>query len=169
MAKVRVREGEREVESKNTYEISMYMRKKFIELQMMGQVVIHENDREWEQSRQGRIKWYCSPALQGANYPLREWRIFKHDIRKHSGSHKHQGGFIIFCLEGKGYSVIEGVRHDWEGGDLLLLPLKTGGIEHQHFNLEPGKPCKWIAFNYNPHLDLLASETIQLEISPDYL
>ncbi len=168
MAKVKVRERERETEFASTYEMSLYRRKKFVELQNTGQVLIREEDREWEQSKQGRIKWYLHPTFQNSNHALRDWSIFKHDIRKHSGKHRHQGGLVIFCLEGKGYSIVDGVRHDWEKGDLLLLPCKPGGVEHQHFNLEDGKPCKWIAFNYWPLWDLLASELTQVEFSPDY-
>ncbi len=168
MAKVRVRERERETESATTYEMSLYRRKQFTELQATGQVVIREEDRQWEQSKQGRLKYYAHPTLQNAKYVLRDWSIFKHDIKKHSGKHKHQGGLVIFCLEGKGYSVVDGVRHDWEKGDLLLLPCKPGGVEHQHFNLEDGSPCKWIAFNYWPLWDLLASELTQTEFAPEY-
>lgn len=167
MPKVMVRERNREVEFLDVYEVCMYMRKKFIEQQMTGKVVIREKDREWEASRQGRLLHYLQPETY-PDHALRDWQVFKHDIRKHSGSHKHQGGLVIFCLEGKGYSVVDGVRYDWEAGDLLLLPCKPGGVEHQHFNLEPGKPCKWIAFLYFPYWNSLASEITQTALSPDY-
>jgi hypothetical protein len=167
MAKVRVREREREVASADTYELALYYRKKFVEKQMTGKVVIHEKDREWEPTRQGRIKYYLD-VNAFSDHAIQDWQVFKQDIRKHSGSHKHQGGLVIFCLEGKGYSVVDGKRKDWEEGDMLLLPLEPGGIEHQHFNLEPGKPCKWIAYNYWPYFDLLASEMTQGTLSPDY-
>lgn len=38
--------------------------------------------------------------------------------------------------------------------------LTTGGVEHQRFQLEPGKSCKWIAFLYVPYRDSGASEVI---------
>jgi gentisate 1,2-dioxygenase len=41
---------------------------------------------------------------------------------------------------------MDGVRLDWEAGDLMILPLKPGGVEHQHFNADPNEPCKWLAF-----------------------
>ncbi len=167
MEKVRVRERQREVEIANPYEMVLYERKKFVDQQMTGKVVIHETDREYETSRQGRLKYYLEPRSYD-DHALRDWLVFKHDIRRHSGSHRHQGGLVIFCLEGKGYSVVDGVRHDWAEGDLLLLPCKPEGVEHQHFNQEPGKPCKWIAFIWLPYWDMLASEMIQGELSPDY-
>ncbi len=170
MPKVRVREHERELEFADTYEGVMYRMKKFIEKQMTGKVVIHEKDREYEQGRQAFCKQYLVPhTFSDPAFPaLRDWQVFKQDIRKHSGSHKHQGGLVIFCLEGKGYSVVDGVRYDWEEGDLLLLPYKPGGVEHQHFNLEPGKPCKWIAFIYFPYWDMVAAEMTQMTLHPDF-
>lgn len=168
MAKVRVRERDRDVELENAYEVVRYHKQKFIERQMTGKVVIHAKDREWEQGRQGNVKYYLN-SYAFSDHALTHWRVFQHTIRKHSGSHRHQGGVVILCLEGKGYSIVEGVRHDWEAGDLLLLPLKPDGVEHQHFNAEEGKPCKWMAFIYQPYFDeMLAYEIIQGQVSPDY-
>ncbi len=167
MPKVKVREQEREIEFADSYETILYYRKKFLEQQMLGKVVIHDKEREWEQGRQGRLKYYLQ-AVSFSDHALRDWIVFKHDIRKHSGSHRHQGGAVIFCLEGRGYSIVDGERYDWKAGDLLLLPCKEDGVEHQHFNLDPGSPCKWIAFFYLPYWDLMVSEMTQGEFSPDY-
>ena len=73
--------------------------------------------------------------------PLQHWRVFIHDIKTRSGKHRHQGGLVIYVLEGKGYSVVDGERKDWEKGDLVLLPMKPEGVEHQHFNLDPAEPA----------------------------
>ena len=164
---VRSREREPEREPADTYEMVMYQRAQFIQQQMTGKVVIRGSDREWEQSRQGRLKYYLQAHTYG-DAALRDWQVFAQDIRKHSGSHTHQGGLVIFCIEGRGYSMVDGERHDWEAGDLLLLPCKPGGVEHQHFNAEIGKSCKWIAFIYWPYWDALASEMTQGQVSPDY-
>ena len=59
-------------------------------------------------------------------------------------------------ITGKGYSVVDGERIDWQAGDLLLLPIKPGGVEHQHFNINPGSECRWIAFSYMPFFDHVA-------------
>ena len=34
----------------------------------------------------------------------------------------------MFILEGRGRTLIDGVAHPWEGGDVLNLPLKRDGI-----------------------------------------
>ena len=83
----------------------------------------------------------------------------------HSHAHSEE---LIYVLEGKGYSVVDGERHDWEAGDLLLLPIKPGGVEHQHFNTDPDTPCRWLAFIHWPTLDHLASPAEQLEDSPTW-
>ena len=167
MPKVRVRERERDLDLPTTGDVILYHRAKFIDQQMTGTIVIRERDRDYEQTKQSLSKFYLEPHTFLDN-ALKDWQVFKHDIRKNSGKHKHQGGLVIFCLEGKGYSVVDGVRHDWQEGDVLLLPVKPGGVEHQHFNLDPGTPCKWIAFTYIPYWDMLASTMSQVQFSPDY-
>ena len=61
---------------------------------------------------------------------------------------------------------LDGERVDWTAGDLLLLPIKPGGVEHQHFNVNPGSECRWIAFSYMPFFDHVGSEFTQTELSP---
>jgi len=75
---------------------------------------------------------------------------------------------VDYVLEGEGYSVVEGERHDWQAGDLLLLPVTQGGVEHQHFNTDPEQPAEWIAFIYWPFFDHGGCEIIQIESSPLY-
>jgi gentisate 1,2-dioxygenase len=99
---------------------------------------------------------------------LRNWDIFISNVRKHSGRHVHQGGLVIFVLEGEGYSIVDGERVDWEAGDLILLPTKPDGVEHQHFNKDVDAGCKWIAFCYMPLLDEVGLYIQQKENAPDW-
>jgi hypothetical protein len=161
----RTRERERPPVEKTHYDTFLQSRAEFDERQKQGPVVV--KPREWMITKQGRMFYY----LNGQAYkdtPLQDWRVFTQDIKTHSGKHVHQGGFIIYIIEGKGYSMVDGQRVDWEGGDLFLLPIKKGGIEHQHFNLEEGTSCRWIAFLWMPMFDYLASEFKQMEVSPLY-
>jgi gentisate 1,2-dioxygenase len=75
---------------------------------------------------------------------------------------------VIYILEGEGWSEVDGERHDWEAGDLLLLPLKPGGVEHKHYNRYEDKPAKWIAFISGALFEWGASEMVQLENHPDF-
>lgn len=93
------------------------------------------------------------------------WNIFIHEIRTHSGRHVHQGGLTLFVLKGKGYTVVDGRRFDWQDGDLICLPVKRGGCEHQHFNVD-NKPSRWLAFIYHPYHFMLGRQMDQKENNP---
>jgi len=48
-----------------------------------------------------------------------------------SQKHGHLNGAVFVVLHGKGYDVHDGVRHDWEAGDIAIV---ENGCVHQHFN-----------------------------------
>ncbi|MDP2744152.1 MAG: cupin domain-containing protein [Dehalococcoidia bacterium] len=158
----------REPESKEAYFYEGLMRvwKEARERGLTGRVVIKAKDIPFEQNRQGLAKNFLHPLMTDTADSA--WNFFIHDIRNHSGMHRHQGGLAIYVIEGKGWTTVDGVKYDWEEGDLLLLPIKKGGCEHQHFNAEPGKPCKWLAMIYLHFIDRLGSELTQTKVSPDY-
>lgn len=163
----RTRERERPPIQENPYERVMRQRAELKERNLNGPIVIRSTDREVFQSRQGKLRFYLDPVTFKET-PLQQWRVFTHEIKTRSGKHTHQGGLIIYVVEGKGYSIVDGERWDWEKGDLVLLPLKPGGIEHQHFNLDPDKPSVWAAFIHVPIQEYLASDLQQKEASPDF-
>jgi len=163
--KSRVREREAEAVPRSPYEVAMKLRQEFILFQLTGKVVVKAEEREWFTTRQGRLKFYLNPGMY-RDHALRDWAVFCQDVINHSGRHNHQGGLAVFVTEGRGYSVINGERVDWEAGDLLLLPLLPGGCDHQHFNLEPERGCRWMAFSYLPQREEVANQITQLAISP---
>ena len=168
MAEVeRTRERERPPLKDNPYERVLAYRKALAERNEHGPIVIRMKDREATVQRQGRVRNFLEPVTY-TDVPLQMWRVFTHEIRTKSGKHKHQGGVLIYVIEGKGYSIVEGERKDWEKGDLVLLPLTEGGVEHQHFNLDPDKPSVWAAFIHIPIIEHLASDLEQRENSPEY-
>jgi quercetin dioxygenase-like cupin family protein len=51
----------------------------------------------------------------------------------HSGSHKHtHTEAMLYVLEGRGFSMIDGERYDWEEGDAVHVPPRM--TSHEHFN-----------------------------------
>jgi quercetin dioxygenase-like cupin family protein len=51
----------------------------------------------------------------------------------HSASHKHaHTEAMLYVLEGRGYSLIDGTRYDWEQGDAVHVPPRM--TVHEHFN-----------------------------------
>ena len=163
----RTRTRERDAGEMTPYDVFIRSRAEFHERQNVGQVVVGLEDREYFNTKQGKLAYYLN-AEKYKNTPLQDWRVFTHSLITHSGKHRHQGGLVIYVIEGVGWSVVDGERVDWEAGDLLLLPIKKGGVEHQHFNAKPGSECHWIAFSYMPFFDYNASEFTQTEVSPLY-
>ena len=163
----RVRERERPPIADNPYESVMRHRKAMKERNQNGPVVLRADDRPYFQARQGKLRFFLDP-VSFKDTPLQQWRVFTHEIRTKSGRHVHQGGLVIYVVDGTGYSIVDGERVDWKKGDLVLLPLKPGGVEHQHFNLDPAKPAVWAAFIHVPMQEFLASDLEQKETSPDF-
>lgn len=161
------RTREAEAQASNLYEAAFKLDAEKRKRAAEGKVVIKGFERPWRQSRQGLIKHFLSSVIDDT--AVMNWRgLFIHDIRTHSGRHRHQGGLAIYVLEGNGWTTVDGVRYDWEEGDLILLPIKPGGVEHQHFNAVPGKPCKWLALIYGGFWDALGNQMEQKEESPDW-
>jgi len=163
----RTRSRERERPSQSSYELAIQSDRERAQRQMTGRIVLRLEDSPQEQTRQGLLRTYLDPFVV-EDTPLRHWAVFTHEIRTKSGKHRHQGGLVIYVIDGRGYSVIDGERVDWEKGDLVLLPLRRDGVEHQHFNSDPAKPALWIAYIHFPIRDYVASEMTQTEVAVDY-
>ncbi|HXG36626.1 MAG TPA: cupin domain-containing protein [Dehalococcoidia bacterium] len=124
-------------------------------------VVIKGRDAPVEHSRQGIIRWILSPRdFEEGKACVPNWRMFIHEIYTSadgittSGQHRHQGGLGLFAIEGEGYTVVDGVRYDWQAGDFIMLPIKPNGCVHQHFSRRPGRAAKWLAVIYEPIIAL---------------
>ena len=163
----RTRPRQREPAGPDGYERLVKQQEELRERAFRGDTVIRGDDRPWELSRQGRLKWFISRAAD-TNSALASWLVFSLEIRTHSGKHRHQGGLVIYVLEGEGYTEVDDERIEWEAGDLLLLPIKPGGVEHKHYSKRPGQPCRWMAFIYLPYQDEIGFYLEQKENSPDF-
>jgi mannose-6-phosphate isomerase-like protein (cupin superfamily) len=141
----RVAERESDPQPTDAYEASIAAMQARAQRAKSGRILVRSADHPWESTRQGRLKYFLTPEVY-KDTVLQEWKVFVQDIHRHSGRHTHQGGLVIFVLEGTGYTIMDGERMDWEAGDLMILPLKPGGVEHQHFNNNPDVGCKWLAF-----------------------
>ena len=130
-------------------------------LAQSGRVVIRGSQLGWQASRQGRSKYYLH--IEAEDVAVRDWMVFRKEVHTESGAHTHQGGLVIYVLRGHGYSVFDGERLEWKTGDLLVLPVKPGGVEHQHFNLDETGSSEWIAFVYLPFLHATGSMLTQVK------
>ncbi len=67
MAKVKKPKGESRQEPIEGYEITYKIREEFVERQRRGKIVLRivlrGDERPWDMSRQGRLKWFLNPHL----------------------------------------------------------------------------------------------------------
>ncbi|MDP2728475.1 MAG: AraC family ligand binding domain-containing protein [Dehalococcoidia bacterium] len=160
------RTKEAEAKPVQLYEQLMDMWRSARERAKTGKVVVRGKEQPWEDCRQGHARWYLHDNMP--DVAVRGWFVFMQDLHSHSGKHVHQGGLAIYIVEGQGYTVIDGVKYEWEGGDLLLLPIKPHGVEHQHFNTHLSMNTKWIGLIYGPFFDAMGDELEQKENQPGY-
>ncbi len=66
--------------------------------------------------------------------------------------HRHSYETIAYILKGKGYSVVDGTRVDWEAGDALLVPRWSW---HQHFNASDTEYAEFLGAENAPMLQNL--------------
>ncbi len=59
-----------------------------------------------------------------------------------SKMHFHVNEAIFYILDGKGFEIHDGVRYEWEAGDIAVVPNHT---VHQHNNTDPTRapPACW--------------------------
>jgi hypothetical protein len=120
-----------------------------------GKIVIKPSDREWFADKMAaKALFYLDHCYEDT--AMQDWRVFIHEIQSVSGKHTHQGGLGLFVLDGKGATTFDGRRIEWEKGDLIVLPIKPGGIDHQHFDLDGN--AKWLAIAFMPAMNAIAME-----------
>lgn len=114
-----------------------------------GVQAVRGDELPLENNRQGLMRWYLHPDIKDT--VLSTFMFFKQEIPpgSRSGRLKFQGGQVMFILEGRGHTLIDGVKHPWEAGDLLNLPLKADGIVVQHINDDQVQTAIFIAAEPN--------------------
>jgi|GEM_PF-2548635 len=72
-------------------------------------------------------------SARDVDLPMRTFNVHISEIPPHSASrlHKHHNEALIYIIEGKGYSMVQGKRIDWQAGDFLYAP---PFVWHSHHN-----------------------------------
>ncbi len=121
----------------NLFDELLRKRDEYRESVINSKMVINGEEVPLEINRMGLYRWYLHPSM--INIPIRTQLVWVQEIPpgSRSGKLKTQGGQLHIVLEGRGYSIIDGERHDWEQFDAISLPLTQDGVVHQHFNADP--------------------------------
>jgi gentisate 1,2-dioxygenase len=136
-----------------------------------GTWLIKGSELPWENNRQGKMKWFLHPALD--NTAIRSMIVFEQEIPPggRSGAQKTPGGSVLYILEGKGYTLLDGVRHDWQAEDLVNIPIRREGVVVQHVNTDPRRHVRFVSADLNL-VDILGvdrgAEFAQVEPAPDW-
>src|SRR6266545_4840157 len=108
------------------------------------------------------------PKLGFSVRSLRMWVNFWGFGEDHEGwknlGHRHLIDAVIHILRGRGYSVIDGVRYDWEAGDFLCVPTFAW---HRHANVS-NEPFMYIAGTTTPFSMALGVSIHEDERYPEY-
>lgn len=124
-------------EPKNTYE--MYMKKLTDDSKWRSGCthVVKGSQMPWEDTRMGRIKYLVHPKIPTGLLTYEAW-IQEIPPGGSTGKHRHMGEELQLVLDGSGYDIHDGVKHEWAEGDVVAIPHNT---VHQHFNPDPYKPA----------------------------
>jgi gentisate 1,2-dioxygenase len=141
------------------------------EFQGKGAWLIKGRDLPWENNRQGKMKWFLHPALN--NTAIRSMIVFEQEIAPggRTGAQKTPGGSVLYILEGKGYTLLDGERHDWQAEDLVNIPIRSNGVVVQHINADPHRRVRFVSADLNL-VDILGvdrgAEMEQVEAAPEW-
>jgi quercetin dioxygenase-like cupin family protein len=64
-----------------------------------------------------------------------------------SQKHGHVNEAAFYILDGRGYEIHDGVRYDWEAGDIAIV---HNNCVHQHFNADPQRPARALVIKTKP-------------------
>jgi len=118
-----------------------------VKVKMPDKVIVHQLEKQkntaYSEERQ------CSVSI--SDIPSYTIGVDITTIAPNSNDRKHRHYYetMIFVLEGRGYSIVEGERVEWEAGDAIHIAPWSW---HQHFNTEADKEVKFLSGTNAPLL-----------------
>jgi gentisate 1,2-dioxygenase len=79
-----------------------------------------------------------------------------------SQKHGHVNEAAFYILDGSGYEIHDGIRYDWQAGDVVVVP---NNCVHQHFNGDPHRPARALAIKTKP-MYLFMNMLFQKQVEP---
>ena len=104
-----------------------------------------------------QLSWESGPSHWNKNIltpdtePFRTQTLHVHVESEAPGgishNHGHQNEALFYVLEGRGHEIHDGVRYDWEAGDLVIV---HNDSVHQHCNDDPERPSRVLIIKAKP-------------------
>lgn len=90
---------------------------------------------------------------RGCDLPSRTIEMWVAELRpgKNTRLHKHHNEALIYVIKGKGHSIVQGRRVEWEEGDILYIPPFNW---HIHYN-DGEDSVRYLAVTNKKLLDIL--------------
>jgi gentisate 1,2-dioxygenase len=80
-----------------------------------------------------------------------------------TSKHGHVNEAAFYILDGKGYEIHDGIRYDWEAGDIVVV---HNNCVHQHFNGSEREPARSLVLKTKPmflFINMLFQHTVEKE------
>ncbi len=111
-----------------------------------SRLVIKSGELEFKTDVQGTSAQVVNSSLGFANSQIGAF-IREIPVGWKSGKHKHNMEAIIMIIQGTGYTVIDGIKHEWKKGDVITIPPVA---VHQHFNSSTKEAARLFAVTTMP-------------------
>jgi len=98
----------------------------------------------------GLLEWYLHPDIPGQLIRSILSYVLEIPPGSRSGRLQHQGGIVHMVLQGEGWTLLDGTRHDWRERSCIALPARPNGIIYQHFNASGTGPARYYAVTTAP-------------------
>ena len=150
----------RPVETKTEYDRLIEMSKETRSRAQSGPVVVHTKDIRMEDvpGRRRRRAFISEPAILGSMVQTMAMFIAEIPPGDHNVGHRHFNEAMIYILEGRGHSIVDGQRYDWAEGDVISVPIDKW---HQHFNDDPDKRVRYLGITNLPLLRAMGLSTLE--------
>ena len=103
-----------------------------------GTLVTHFKEQELLLNKKGTKSTFLVDVTQGFHGTQLSMVMFQIAPGGWQSKHRHGGEAVLYIVRGRGYSVIDGERHEWKEGDAILVSKWSW---HQHFNGDPEHPA----------------------------
>jgi len=108
--------------------------------------VYSTSDMDWKGGPQVYGKKVINPQQNKVAQSI-ECHVDVYSPGGRSQKHGHMNSAVFYILKGQGHDIHDGVRHDWEAGDALIV---ENACVHEHCNTESDEEAVVLVFKAKP-------------------